>query len=340
MKSRFINMAFWFAALMSMVSCDEWVTPQPADYGYGSGRDRGEAYLKSLREWKSGDHLITMVVMESEAGEPSRQPQHPMSMPDSVDYICLREAWRLHPLLAAEIGQVLRQKGTQTLCVADYTAIEDEWTAMIEDASQSGLPLPTLDEFRDYCTQRTRQQIEACDKLGCAGMAVSFTSRAATAGTGEELRSAGEEIFMSQVLSWRAVHGEKVFVVHGYVPFIDAKYRHSLVVGTKPAYVVIRPTTTSVLSMTSTVTWNIESEPEMPTDRMLFETFISTEENPSEVGDTPLSTAQWMLTPDSQNRFSKRGVFINNAQEDYYHPTLIYCTLREVISAMNPAAEK
>ena len=69
---------------------------------------------------------------------PNRQNQHPMSMPDSVDYLLMTDVDNLHPALMDEIAEVRSKKGTRTLNVVDYTTIRSAWVAMKREISGSG----------------------------------------------------------------------------------------------------------------------------------------------------------------------------------------------------------
>ena len=121
----------FFAAAALLASCSDWTEAEHKDF-LPPMNQNDPAFLTSLRDFKVGEHLVTMMIVRGTSTAPNRQNQHPMSMPDSVDYLLMTDVDDLHPALSDEIAEVRSKKGTRTLNVVDYTTIRSTWDAMKE----------------------------------------------------------------------------------------------------------------------------------------------------------------------------------------------------------------
>ena len=122
------------AAAAVLCSCSEWTEAENKDYLPPLRQDDPVAQA-AIREFKAGEHMVTMMHVKGSAAEPNRQNQHLTAMPDSVDFFLMSDVDGLHPVVVAEIARVRATKATRTLNVVDYTAIRNVWNAMKEAAS-------------------------------------------------------------------------------------------------------------------------------------------------------------------------------------------------------------
>lgn len=92
----------FFAAAALLASCSGWTEAEHKDF-LPPMNQNDPAFLTSLRDFKVGEHLVTMIVRGTSTA-PNQQNQHPMSMPDSVDYLLMTDVDDLHPALSDEIA--------------------------------------------------------------------------------------------------------------------------------------------------------------------------------------------------------------------------------------------
>ena len=93
----------FFAAAALLASCSDWTEAEHKDF-LPPMNQNDPAFLTSLRDFKVGEHLVTMMIVRGTSTAPNRQNQHPMSMPDSVDYLLMTDVDDLHPALSDEIA--------------------------------------------------------------------------------------------------------------------------------------------------------------------------------------------------------------------------------------------
>ena len=151
----------FFAAAALLASCSDWTEAEHKDF-LPPMNQNDPAFLTSLRDFKVGEHLVTMMIVRGTSTAPNRQNQHPMSMPDSVDYLLMTDVDDLHPALSDEIAEVRSKKGTRTLNVVDYTTIRSTWDAMKEASFGTEHEGDyTEEKFAEYCKAETEKQLAA-----------------------------------------------------------------------------------------------------------------------------------------------------------------------------------
>ena len=149
----------FFAAAALLASCSDWTEAEHKDF-LPPMNQNDPAFLTSLRDFKVGEHLVTMMIVRGTSTAPNRQNQHPMSMPDSVDYLLMTDVDDLHPALSDEIAEVRSKKGTRTLNVVDYTTIRSTWDAMKEASFGTEHEGDyTEEKFAEYCKAETESSL-------------------------------------------------------------------------------------------------------------------------------------------------------------------------------------
>lgn len=326
MKKTFTT-ALMAAALLAS-SCSDWTQTENLDFRKPAAAEQNSPeyrrYLEALRSYKQSEHRIMMMTVEGTSEAPTRQNQHPMAMPDSVDYICVANVIGLHPSVVREIGEVYAAKRTRTLCVVDYASIENVWKAMEDQKAEAGLPVGTTEDFAVYCRAQTELQLECCDRYGFAGAVISYLGRTQT-----ELETTGQRTFMACVSAWRATHADKLMFVRGYIQNLE---EHSILA--RCDYIVIL-CGSSVSSSQLTMEIRRKLGDGVPNDRFIMEVAIPTIADPTQVGATAAGAAGWVLEP--EERFTKSGLSAANAQDDYFNKDRIYNNVRQAIAIMNPA---
>lgn len=315
------------AAAMLGLSCSKWTEPEALDFPHPQpGQENPQeyaAYLKSLRQYKLSSHKVMMVDFTATGKAPSQQREHITSLPDSVDYICVSSPENMTSLLVSEMKEVQSKKGTQALAVVDYMAIQNDWDAMIADLTDNGADnIPGDAEFQVYCRERTKEMIESCDKFGFAGIVVAYKGQSS---------SPGQETFFNEVRTWRQKHRKSIMVMHGYIQNIADDFRTLI---SDSRYIVLWTSSYNTGGgLTTYVAGRLAAD--VPSDRFVIESAYPALDNPTQVGASAEVAAEWTLTEDA--RFTKAGLYISNARDDYFNIERIYPTIRNAIQTMNPA---
>lgn len=320
------------ATLLLSTSCSDWTDPEAEDYSSPwpelQNPDQYAAYLASIRNYKLGAHKIMMIDVPAVSVKPNVQNQHPMMYPDSVDYICISGILSgLHPDVVAEFHEVLAAKGTRSLCVVDFSLIEEAWTSMEEARADAGEVPGTMEEFDDYCRKQTIRQLDCCDKYGLSGIEISYQNNTST-----ELKRVGQQAFLECVRAWRDTHTSKRMIFRGYAQNILHEFRPLL----HDCHYIVYPcgSTSAANQLTVAINRMIRSNPDLPTDRFVLEVTLPTLEDSAQVGVTAETGAEWVIKP--EEAFSKIGMSVLNAVDSYFQIDCNYKEIRRAIGIMNP----
>ncbi len=316
------------AGLLVLSSCSKWTEPEALDFaGMGDVAADSEEYLAALRAFKQTDHKVMILGMDVTAEQPYSRLQHISAMPDSADYICLRNAVDgIYPTIADEIAQVRQNKGTKLICDVDYMAISDAWDA-IEDAKEEGEAPGTDDEFVAYVAENTAAALACCDRYGLDGIMVSYSGTRSGNGT------IGQEAYMAEIAGWRASHQDDVMIFSGNtINVIDKTFFSDC------DYVVIPAGTNySPGQFTSVLSRYCSSLDAEVKQRIVLEVNVPSDDYPQQEGHDPqpVEAAAWVLEEDA--RYGRAGLCVDNVQEDY-QVTSTFSTVRKAITIMNTAA--
>lgn len=323
-------------AALFLVSCSDWTKTESKEYPYRTeGEKNPEAYQKYLywlNVYKTNEHKVTMVTIEGAQGVPTRQNQHPASLPDSVDIVCMTNVGNMAMSLADEIRDLHKTKGTNVVCMVDYLSIQNEWEAMIRaevEADPDYDPDADIDYdpegFAIYCKEQTEKLLSCQDKYGFHGIVISYMT--STQGLG----AVGQPVFFDCINAWRASHQGHEMYFRGYPKNIADEYKAIL----EDCKYLIFTAGTAVENTDLTLAVRQRLATDTPTDRCILEVAIPTLDDPAQVGATPQQAAEWVNIP--YDRFDKVGLSVNNAQDDYFYVDSIYKNIRRAIQIMNPA---
>lgn len=348
MRNVFISLIA--TAALTVSSCSEWTEtesikidprPTPAESdpaGYAE-------YLADLRDYKNSDHKIMMVTVRS-AEEPSRQNQHLMTLPDSIDYVMLKGVTRLGTAIRSEMREVKDQKGTKVFCVVDYVSIVDAWGSLWQGtADNPDAPDDrTSAEFADYTAEQTGQQLALYDDYEFDGVEISYLGNRSG-----EFAIAGQDAFIAEVTEWSDSHSDAEMVFRGYWNNLADKTileKCTYLVGTPLSSITAAPSgkiEDDVAAMDAFF-YNAGRLTDTPNDRMIYEVSIADINDPRPVGVSPRIAAAWSLylMPErpATRYFEKRGIAVDNAQDDYFNVGMIYTNIRQAIGIMAAGEEQ
>jgi hypothetical protein len=344
MKKVFISLAA--AAALCLASCSDWTKTESLGYKRPTPTEADPAayreYLAALREYKNSEHPVTMLTVKS-VEVPMLQNQHLTSLPDSVDYIMLKGITGLSPVTVSEMQQVRDEKGTKVFCVADYASIVEGWNALWQGTAEdpNALDDRTVEEFAAYCAAQTELQLSYFDKYGFDGLEISYLGNQAT-----EMSRKGQEVFMSGIAAWRASHSDAPLIFRGYWRNLQDQ-----TILTACDYLVTVPL--NIVTVATEMDGYVQDQLRGMTgdeikevrERIIYEVVIPDIKDPQKIGVTPQTAATWAITPladntPERNLFTKRGIAIDNAQDDYYNVAMIYQNIRQAVGIMTPRPEE
>lgn len=335
MKMKKIVMPVALGVLLLGGACSDWTEAESLDFRRPTPEEQDpaayEARLAAIRAYKQQPHKVSMITVQGSTERPSLQNQHLTAMPDSVDFICMEQAAGLHPELVAEIAQVRETKGTRSLCVVDYTTIEEAWALLEEARAEAGETAGTEEEFAAYCTEQTRQQLACCDASGFDGVVVSYLGRRAT-----EHDINGQTAFMGAVSEWRSTHADRLMFMRGNTQNLLDDYKSLL---QKSDYIIVLSEAFKTpAELTRAVQRKLDSDDNFPADRFILEVSLPTLEDPTQVGASAQVGAEWVITAEAG--FTKCGLAFANARDDYFNAERIYNNIRQAIRIMNSNSEQ
>ena len=326
------------AVAATLSACSDWTRPESLDLGIHMDEISGEE-LAQIRAFKQTEHKLVFLGMDATAETPVGRYQHLNSMPDSADYIFIRNlVGGLHRDLVQEIGQVRKQKGTRILADIDYISIEEEWLAIQDAAIDAGEPAGTDEEYTSFVTEKVNAQLACLAKYGCDGLMVSYNG---VNDAGSTVDETGRSAFIGAVMTWRAANAEVPMFLRGSIQLIATSIRlgeQNISAILDESEMIIMPigSTTDESALNLAVNRLTTYYKDFPTDRFVFEATVPDPEDPVQVGMTLKSAAEYVLAP--QDRFAKLGLSIENAQDDYFNIGNTYGNIRAAITALNTTA--
>ena len=317
------------AAVTLMVSCSEWTDPRNVDF-LPRMTTRDPAELAALRDFKASEHPLMMIHVEGTPNAPDRQNQHPMAMPDSVDFLLMSRVDGLHASLVAEVAEVRAAKGTRTLNLISYDAIRANWEALRAEAEEAG----RADEypetaFAEYCRSETRKQLEYCLSYGLDGVVASYLGG---------YDSSRAKPFVLAVDAWAQAHPDRLLFFRGYPAYVVGIEGQTLVSRCNYILLLTEDARASV-SISRKVREQLSRD--VPSDRVIIEASVPALADGGEdaqVGATVQVAARWVMDPNTAAtvKCDKRGLAVSNAREDYFNmPT--YRRIREALAILNPS---
>ena len=348
----------WVAMLAAlspaaMLSCSEWIMPERLDVNNPTLAEQNpelwEEYRQAVLAYKQRPHKAVFVLMDNPVGEPAVQHnRHLTSLPDSVDYIVLKNNGELDAGLTAEFDDV-RNWGTRVLFMADCDTYEKEWEALVRenDALEEHEEL-TSAQHMEYLTRRTKEDLSMDDCYDFDGVIFSYTGKSLVSIPEEEMadHAAVQAAFLNEAAAWKSSNVGKVMAFMGRPEFITEGANRSLL--SECAYIIV-PTDNAKnesdisLKVMSALNSGYGSdciivtalEPD-PADKERINGYFSTLDGHGSKIRSLYGTAYWMLREPSD--WTRCGMLIKNSEYDYYDQSgAVYRHLREAMSIMNPS---
>ena len=348
-----LSAMMFLASALAVTSCDDWTEVESLDINTPSFEEQNpqlyEDYIKDLNRYKSEDHKVTFVSFENPKSAPTKQAEHITSVPDSVDFVCLNNAAEVAPETQAEMEEI-RKKGTRTVYMIDYKAIEEAWGDSVK-----ANPSLTEENALAYISARTEEQLAFCDQFNFDGIVADYFGRSLVSLTEEVLTAYNnrQQAFFNTILNWKSSHESKSLIFYGNVQYLVPENMAML---EKYDFIILKTMlSTNGDDYALKAYWAIEAGNDainetitnnpVPADRFIVCVQLPQADDKEKVigywntlddnGEKVIAAegaAKWMVK-ESPN-FTRKGIFIMNVHNDYYNNT--YGSVREVIRIMNP----
>lgn len=344
----------FMALFVIFTSCDDWTDIESIDIHNLSFEEQNPQlyadYIRDLKKYKSEEHKLTFISFNNPQGNPAKQSERLTAVADSVDFICLNNPDNLDTETQGEMVEI-REKSIRTLYIIDYQTFENEWKTLVKEH-------PELEEndALAHIGQRTDAMLALCDKYNYDGIVINYNGRSLVSLTENALAeySMRQQTFYNKVMDWRNKHSDKTLVLWGNVQYLMPE---NLAMLSMFNFIVLKTeASTNADDFAVKAYMAIQAGDDVkdeyyggvtpvPSDRFITSVELpqANDINQSKGYWNTLDTngnkmvavvgaAQWTLqiSPD----FIRKGLFIMNAETDYYNNT--YVQVREVINIMNP----
>ena len=349
-----ISALMFIAASLTVTSCEDWTEVESLEINTPSFEEQNpqlyEDYINDLKRYKSEEHKVTFVSFENPKGVPSKQAEHLTAIPDSVDFICLNNPANVAVETQNEMEEI-RKKGTRTVYMIDYKAIESAW----EDSIKAN-PSLTEEAALSYIVTRTEEQIAYCDNFNFDGIVTDYFGHSLVSLNPEALSvyNARQQAFFGKIMDWKNSHEDKTLVFYGNVQYLVPENMTML---EKFDYIMLKTMLSSngddyalkaylALQAGEDATTELGTTVNpVPSDRFIICVELPQADDKEQVkgywnildenGEKIMAAkgaAEWMKRESVD--FTRKGIFIMNVHSDYYNNT--YENVREIIHTMNP----
>ena len=326
------------AAVAGLCGCSDWTRPEALDVA-PEMQESSEETLAAIRAFKQTDHKIVILGMEATPDAPVARYQHVTSMPDSADYIYIRDlVGGLNGAIAPEIAEVRSKKGTKVLADVDYMSIQEAWQDMQDDKIDAGEPQGTEDEFAAYCKEQTEAQLACCSTYGCDGIMVSYNGSATF-----DWHRTGRAAFLNAIADWYGQNSSKEMIVRGTLNLIaqntvagsdDPLYDWESLLGNCRYIIYAIGESTIDSDVNLGIDRILRRYSSFPSDKFIMEATVPDPSDPgTQIGMTPARAAEYVLVEDED--FSKLGLCVENAEDDYFNIGNSYINVRRAITVLN-----
>ncbi len=361
--------ALWVAAAMLMVSCSDWTETESIKIKYPDLKKDNpelyEAYTQSLRDYRKSDHKVVVCKFDNKVKTPAGQAEHINALPDSVDYVILMTPGSVSKEISEEMFEVRNVKGMKVMyeisysdIVAAYKSHVEWWKSMHPDTPDSedeaeeqemnpSVPVDTLISQDNFVRAAVESQLKFFDQYGYDGLSVSYTGVNPLSISSANMPAylEAQEAFFGKISEWRKANPTAKFFFEGTPQYVQGE-NASLATGAD--YIIIpAESQLNAYGFSYLVNQSLRYD-NIPADRFIIGvttvsitdpgdtkgTFIDTDDNGNPL-TAIIGAAYWASQITSG--FTKSGICISNAQNDYFNIQFVYPNIRKAISIMNPS---
>ena len=360
--NRFMTAALWMAlaAAPGLVSCSDWTTPESLPIHEVTLEDDAELqnrYFQSLRDYKQSEHMVTIVKYDNITGTPATQADRVYAIPDSVDYVILTAPDNLSETVISEMAGCREGKGTLFLhevsyddILLEHEAYLEEWEeARAEMQADAAEDVPEEAEpvsFADFLQEKVSAALSLTGKYGYDGLNVYYGG-VFPESLGDDARKeleANQKIFFDAVTGWIATNQDKIFLFEGKP--VNVTYDHAFLQGCRYFIVDSREAATEPeFGVDVNMAYDATADAFLSDRIILGVTMPSMTDTADGTGyftdaegnevNAPTGASRWLMK--SVSSYTRCGLCISRAKNDYYNQTSAYGVIRDAISYMNPS---
>lgn len=334
-----------------LFSCSDWTDTESLDIHIPTIEEQNPElyarYVQSLNDYKASEHKIVIASVNNLSTMPSSRSQRLVDMPDSLDYICLNNIVEVNEMNVSEMNEV-RKLGTKVLGLIDFDAIESAWKAILDEEANADTdsndtegeePVNNEARFIEYCQSEVAKRITAGNALGVDGFIANFTGFDLNVLLEEGIaaETARQAAFFDGIANWKAA-SNKTLMFKGVPQNVMNKTLLS-----DCQYIILSAHSAKNLSQMSYLAL-MASVTGVPTDRFVIGvttpyTTPSATVNGELTGGASavVGAAQWAIAGTAE--FTKAGISIDNAEQDYYNASKIYTNIRTAINVLSPTVK-
>ena len=332
-------------------SCSDWTEPESLELTYTptvseQNPQLYDDYLKDLREYKSGEHNYMFVSFDNKAEEPTKQAERLIALPDSIDFVSLNHPELLNEALQTEMDKI-REKGTRTLYRINCTVVDELWKNRIDEEGEDA-DLLTEADFLAIQTEYINKQLAFCDSYHFDGLIFFYPGQAdiSLSEAEKETYYARQTALFDMFATWKETHANKEFAYEGNPHYLNEA---SLALLAQCRFVLLTTEDcTDLGAMNLAGSRAVEALNGLTGEeniRLIMKVRLGDDKQDKGYFNTVNSegkkmraaqtTASWIRNDIDLSR--KGGLFIMDAQTDYYGADHIYSNVRESIEIMNPS---
>lgn len=354
MKNLFTKNYKWMMVLVCMTvaftfaSCDDWTEMESLTVNQPNIAEQEpalyEKYLESIRNYRHLEHKVVIAQFDNQDNEGGRR-YHLTNLPDSIDFISLKQPEVLPDWMQKEMVTCRERKGMKFVYEIDFAALSQEYKDL-EGASEAEQPT-----FADYATGYVNKRLELCGEKGYDGVIVRYVGLYTGYMTEDEKADyiARQSAFLDIFDSWYKKHTDKLLIFRGTPHFVEDKYLAEGALLSASKYIITETSAATAATDVDYLMANVMDKSGIPSDRFIVtaSTYSLDAKDVTtghfwDVKGNAISAvngcAQWVVL--FNGNYKKAGLYILEAQNDYYHSEKVYPNIREAISIMNPPVIK
>ena len=217
-------------------------------------------------------------------------------------------------------------------------SIQEAWQDMQDDKIDAGEPQGTEDEFAAYCKEQTEAQLACCSTYGCDGIMVSYNGSATF-----DWHRTGRAAFLNAIADWYGQNSSKEMIVRGTLNLIaqntvpgsdDPLYDWESFLGNCRYIIYAIGESTIDSDVNLGIDRILRRYSSFPSDKFIMEATVPDPSDPgTQTGMTPARAAEYVLVENES--FSKLGLCVENAEDDYFNIGNSYINVRRAITVLN-----
>lgn len=348
-------------------SCSKWTEIESVKLHYVTLQEKNpalyDAYYQSLRDYRLDEHKVVIAKYGNVTTTPSGRAEHLGCLPDSVDYIILKNPDALSEVVVSEMEEARSLKGQKILYEISYNAFAKEYKAEQETYAEylaawnaenpepaEGVEPEALISQVNFIASRVKDQLALYDKYSYDGINVVYNGVNPLSIKDKEGLYDLQRAFLEPLESWKQANEDALVFFEGTPHYIlskteDEAYTLDPSDFVKNAKYILIPalsaSTSSALALQLELAAAFDN---FPTDRFIICTTALSLADPNATDGlfneggfdrAIVGAASWVAN--TNVKYGKCGISVDNAQNDYFDPRMVYRNIRRAIAMMNPS---